>query len=86
MRLEVSLEPFPGLKIDLNALYEDNRRTEFQFMFEEMPVVHGGSFAMTTISLSSAFETREQVKLLLKYIREVSEKQGGYRIKSKGPI
>ncbi len=62
MRLEVSLEPFPGLKIDLNALYEDNRRTEFQFMFEEMPVVHGGSFAMTTISLSSAFENQRAGK------------------------
>lgn len=56
LRVDATIEPFRGLKIDLNALYEDNRRTEIQYMFEGMPKIYGGSFAMTTISLASAFE------------------------------
>ncbi len=56
LRVGASLEPFRGLKIDLDALHEDNRRTEFQFMVEGMPKIYGGTFAMSTISLFSAFE------------------------------
>lgn len=56
MKLDASIEPLPGLRIDLHALYEDNQRTEIQYMFEGMPVTRGGSFAMSTLSLSSAFE------------------------------
>ncbi len=57
LRLDASIEPLPGLKIDLNALYEKNHRTEIQYMFDDMPKKRGGSFAMTIHSLSSAFET-----------------------------
>lgn len=56
LRLDASLEPFPGMRIELNALYEQNQRTEFQYMVEGMPEIRGGSFAMSTLSLSSAFE------------------------------
>ncbi len=56
VRMDAVIEPFRGLKIDLNALYEDNRRTEFQYMVEGQPQLRGGSFAMTTVSLASAFE------------------------------
>lgn len=56
LRLDASLEPLPGLKIELNALYEKNHRTEIQYMFDDMPQKKGGSFAMTIQSLSSAFE------------------------------
>jgi cell surface protein SprA len=57
LRLDASIEPLPGLKIDLNALYEKNHRTEIQYMFDDMPKKRGGSFAMTVQTLSSAFET-----------------------------
>ena len=57
LQFNTSLEPLPGLKIDLNALYEKNHRTEIQYMFEDMPKKSGGSFAMTVQTFSSAFET-----------------------------
>jgi cell surface protein SprA len=60
LRMEAVLEPFKGLVINLNVMYEDNRRTEMQYMVEGMPVIHGGSFAMTTIAISSAFENLTQ--------------------------
>ena len=56
MRMDATLEPIRGLKIDLNALYENNRRTEIQYMFDGMPKVYGGSFAISTLTLASAFE------------------------------
>lgn len=56
LKLDASIEPLPGLKIDLNALYEKNHRTEIQYMFDDMPTKRGGSFAMTVQTLSSTFE------------------------------
>ncbi|MGI6047837.1 MAG: cell surface protein SprA [Petrimonas sp.] len=56
VRMNATIEPFRGLRIDLNALYEDNRRTEIQFMFDGMPKVYGGSFAISTVALASVFE------------------------------
>ncbi len=56
LRVDATLEPFRGLKIDLNALYEDNRRTEIQYMFADMPMIFGGSFVISTVTLASAFE------------------------------
>lgn len=54
-RTDITLEPLPGLRIDLNALYEDNRRTEIPYMLEGMPAIYGGSFAMSILSVFSAF-------------------------------
>lgn len=56
IRMDASIEPFPGLSIYLHTLYEDNQRTEMQYMIEGMPRVRGGSFAMSTVALASAFE------------------------------
>ena len=56
LRVDATLEPFRGLTVELHALYEDNRRMEFQYMVDGMPTTRGGSFAMSTVSLSSAFE------------------------------
>jgi cell surface protein SprA len=56
LRADATLEPLPGLRISLNALYENNRRTEIQYMFEGMPRIYGGSFAISTLSIFSAFE------------------------------
>ncbi len=56
LMMDAVIEPFTGLKIDLNALYENNRRTEIQYMFSGMPKTFGGSFAISTLTISSAFE------------------------------
>ncbi len=56
LRIDASLEPINGLKIELNSLYEDNRRTEIRYMFDDKPKQYGGSFAISTISVASAFE------------------------------
>ncbi len=56
LRAEADIEPFRGLKITLEALYEDNRRTEIRYMYNDVPNVYGGTFAISTISLASAFE------------------------------
>lgn len=53
---DAMIEPVKGLRIDLNALYENNRRTEIRYMFEGMPKTFGGSFAISTLTISSAFE------------------------------
>lgn len=60
LRMEAVLEPVKGLIISLNVMYEDNRRTEMQYMVDGMPVIRGGSFAMSTMSISSAFENSNQ--------------------------
>ncbi|MDR1524266.1 MAG: cell surface protein SprA [Tannerella sp.] len=46
-----TLEPLPGLKINLNANYIDSRDTEIQYMYAGMPETKGGNFSMTTIGL-----------------------------------
>jgi len=56
LRIESSIVPFAGLTINLNMLYEDNRRTEVRYMIEGVPKIRGGSFSMSTIMASSAFE------------------------------
>ncbi len=56
LRAEADIEPFRGLKITLEALYEDNRRTEIRYIYNDVPNVYGGTFAISTISLASAFE------------------------------
>lgn len=55
LNLRASLEPITGLKIDLNALRNDTRNTEIQYMYDGMPEIMGGNFTMTTIALGSAF-------------------------------
>ncbi len=54
---EILIEPIKGLKILLLANRTDNRTSQVQFMFDDMPVVKGGSFTMTTWALSSALKT-----------------------------
>jgi hypothetical protein len=53
MRMEAVIEPVKGLLISLNMIYEDNRRTELQYMVDGMPVIRGGSFAMSTVAISN---------------------------------
>lgn len=55
LTIRANLEPIPGLKIDLNALRNDTRSKDIQYMYAGMPEQLGGNFTMTTIALGSAF-------------------------------
>ncbi|MCH5312747.1 MAG: hypothetical protein J1E57_12520, partial [Prevotella sp.] len=56
LQLKATLEPVRDLKIDLNASRTVNRAQSVQYMYDGSPTTRSGSFNMTTISLSSAFE------------------------------
>jgi cell surface protein SprA len=57
LRLKASIEPFSSLKIDLNSVRTWNFNTEVQYMFEGMPETRSGNFTMSTIAISTAFES-----------------------------
>lgn len=57
LEIRSQVEPFKGMKIELTAAREDNRRTEVEYMFDGMPRTLGGSFSMTTIALSSSLKS-----------------------------
>jgi cell surface protein SprA len=54
--MKITLEPWPTVKIDLNASRNRNRSHSIQYMFSGMPTTESGSFSMTTVSIGSAFE------------------------------
>jgi cell surface protein SprA len=56
LAVDVTLEPFTGLKINLRSDYQDTKRTEVQYMYAGMPEIRGGSFTMTTVALGTFFE------------------------------
>lgn len=49
------LEPWTGLKININGTWKNNERTSNQFMYPDLPITRSGSFQMTTIALGSSF-------------------------------
>ena len=57
LQVRATVEPIRDLKIDLNASRTVNRAQSVQYMYEGSPTTRSGSFNMTTISLSSAFES-----------------------------
>lgn len=57
LQLKATLEPFKDFKIDLNASRTVNTSKSIQFMYDGMPKTQSGSFSMTVISFSSAFES-----------------------------
>jgi cell surface protein SprA len=50
-----SLEPFTGMKIDLDARRNDMRDTEISYMYQGMPTTYGGTFTMTSIAFGGMF-------------------------------
>ena len=48
------IEPFPGLKVNLDANYMDSRDTEIQYMYD-MLETKSGNFTMTTIGFGGFF-------------------------------
>jgi cell surface protein SprA len=57
LQIRATVEPVRDLKIDLNASRTVNRAQSVQYMYEGAPTTRSGSFNMTTISFSSAFES-----------------------------
>ncbi|OIP84554.1 MAG: cell surface protein SprA [Porphyromonadaceae bacterium CG2_30_38_12] len=55
--IKASLEPIPGLKIDLNAKRYTANNTTIQYMFDGMPRTFNGSFNITQIAIATAFKT-----------------------------
>ena len=57
LQIRATLEPARDLKIDLNASRMESRSRSIQYMYAGKPTTQTGSFNMTTISISSAFES-----------------------------
>ena len=57
LQIRATLEPVRDLKIDLNASRTESRARSIQYMYENMPTTQSGTFTMTTMSISSAFES-----------------------------
>jgi cell surface protein SprA len=52
--LELNLEPIKGLKIQLTGNRTDNRTSQIQFMYEDMPTTYSGSFTKTHCAIKTA--------------------------------
>ena len=52
---KLSLEPIPGLKIDLNSKRVTTDQQTIQYMFDGMPTNYNGTFRMTYCALGTAF-------------------------------
>ena len=57
LQIRATLEPVHDLKIDLMASRNITTGRSIQFMYPGMPRTQTGAFAMTTISIGSAFES-----------------------------
>ena len=55
MTYGATLEPLPGLKINLTGSWKRNEKQSHQFMFEDLAITRSGSFQMTTIAIGSSF-------------------------------
>lgn len=51
---EVDLEPIRGLKIKLTNNRTDNRNSQTQFMYDNMPVTRSGSYTKTHCAIATA--------------------------------
>ena len=56
LQLRMTLELVKDLKIDLSAVRTQTTQKSIQYMYEGTPTTQSGSFQMSTISLSTAFE------------------------------
>lgn len=54
---EVDLEPLRGLKIKLTNNRTDNRNSQTQFMYDNMPVTRSGSYTKTHCAIATALRT-----------------------------
>ncbi|MDE7411141.1 MAG: cell surface protein SprA [Paramuribaculum sp.] len=52
--IEVALEPIKGLKVQLTANRTDNRTSQIQFMYSDMPTTLAGSYTKTHCAIATA--------------------------------
>ena len=57
LQLRATLEPARDLKIELNASRAETKARSIRYSYYGMPTTQSGTFNMTTISISSAFES-----------------------------
>ncbi len=57
VNIELDLEPVRGLKIKLTNNRTDNRSSQVQFMYDNMPTTLSGSYTKTHIALRTAMRT-----------------------------
>ncbi|MBQ0057404.1 MAG: cell surface protein SprA [Bacteroidales bacterium] len=55
MSYGATIEPLPGLKINLTGTWKHSQKQSHQFMFDDLAITKSGSFQMTTIALGSSF-------------------------------
>lgn len=54
LNIELQLEPIKGLKIQLTTNRTDNRTSQIQFMYADMPVSLSGSYTKTHVAIKTA--------------------------------
>ena len=59
---KVNLEPFPGLKIDINAKRVTTDQSSIQYMYEGMPTTFNGTFRMTHVAIGTAFHKTKGIE------------------------
>ena len=57
LNFELQLEPIKGLKISLTSNRTDNRTSQIQFMYADMPVTRSGSYTKTHVAAATAFSS-----------------------------
>ena len=57
LNIELNIEPVKGLKIQLTTNRTDNRNTQVQFMYENMPLTRSGSYTKTHCAIATAFQS-----------------------------
>ena len=79
---EVVIEPLRGLKIQLTANRTDNRTSQIQFMYNDMPTSLAGSYTKTHIALATALKgssadngyASETFNKFLEYIPQIRQR------------
>ncbi|MBO7269869.1 MAG: cell surface protein SprA, partial [Bacteroidales bacterium] len=54
LKIKSSVQPIPGLKIDLSAQRNENDNRQVQYMIDGRPQTRAGSFSMSTVALRTA--------------------------------
>lgn len=54
---EIDLEPIRGLKIKLTNNRTDNRTSSMQFMYDNIPTTHSGSYTKTHVAIATALRS-----------------------------
>lgn len=56
-QIKTQLEPFTGLKVDLNGAWAKSKSTEIYYMFDGRPETYGGTYTRTHMAIRTAFRS-----------------------------